>query len=533
MLLINQLKVKLSTFYSLDHLKEHIARKLGISEDAVLDYTILRKSVDARKKNHIFLVFNVSVKVKGEKPILSKHLPNVSKQVFKHDLMAGILENQYSKDKKIAIIGFGPAGMFSALTFARAGVNVTVFERGEEVDKRIETIKTFETKRILNPESNIQFGEGGAGTYSDGKLTNRKKDPLDKWLFNELVKAGAPKEILYDSNPHIGSDKLIDVVKHIRKEIIELGSSVHFNSKVEHIEAYDEGLHLRVNGVTSYYDYCILAIGHSSRDTIKMLYNNKCHIEQKPFAVGFRIEHLQKDINQAQFGFRDTHHILGPAEYKLTYKAKYNKGVYTFCMCPGGMVVPSASEEGMLVTNGMSEYKRDKINANSALLITVDGKDFASDHPLAGIEFQRQLERKAFVLGGSNYHAPIQKVGDFIKNQKTKSLGHVLPSYPIGVTFANLRSIFNPSMNETFINALKSMGRDLEGFDHEDALLTGVESRSSSPVRITRDNQTLQSVTIKNLYPTGEGAGYAGGIVSAAIDGIKVANKILELLQID
>ena len=532
MLLINQLKVKFNRFQVLDNLKESIAKKLGVSEDRVLDYTILRKSVDARKKPDIFLVYNLLVKVKGEKPILSKKMMNVSKYVFKDDPMDH-LQGDYAKDKKIAIIGFGPAGMFSALTFARAGVDVTIFERGEEVDKRIETIKAFETKRILNPESNIQFGEGGAGTYSDGKLTNRKKDPLGKWLFNEFVKAGAPEEILYDASPHIGSDKLIGVVKNIRKELIRLGSKIYFDSRVTRIESFGQGLHLQVNGKTEYFDHCILAIGHSSRDTIEMLYDQKCHMVQKPFAVGFRIEHLQKDINESQFGFRESNHVLGPAEYKLTYRAKDHRGVYTFCMCPGGVVVPSASEAGMLVTNGMSEYKRDKINANSALLVTVDGKDFGSDHPLAGVAFQRQLEKKAFILGGKNYNAPIQRVGDFINNQKTKALGEVMPSYAIGVTYANLRSVFSDELNQAFISALASMGKDLQGFDSKDALLTGVESRSSSPVRIVRNSETLESTTIEHLYPTGEGAGYAGGIVSAGIDGIKVARKILERISIN
>ncbi|MDA3931581.1 MAG: FAD-dependent oxidoreductase, partial [Tenericutes bacterium] len=496
MLLINQLKVKLKLYESLDNLKGNIAKILTVGEDRILDYTILRKSIDARKKDDILFVFNVLVKVKGEKSILSKKISNVSKYIFKNNKM-NLLKNNYSKDKKIAIVGFGPAGIFSALTFAQAGVKVTVFERGEEVDKRIQTIKKFETEKILNTESNIQFGEGGAGTYSDGKLTNRKKDPLGKWLFDELVKAGAPEEILYDSSPHIGSDKLINVVKNIRNEIINLGSTINFNSRVSNIVPYNDGLHLTVNGVTEYFDYCILAIGHSSRDTIEMLFNNNCHIAQKPFAVGFRIEHLQKMINKAQFGFEETHHLLGPAEYKLTHRANEGRGVYTFCMCPGGMVVPSTSEEGMVVTNGMSEYKRDKINANSALLVTVNGKDFGSEHPLAGIEFQRRLERKAFLLGGSNYNAPIQRVGDFIINQTTKALGSVLPSYPIGVTYANMRSIFTPEINQVFIEAMTRMGNELSGFDHEDALLTGVESRSSSPVRITRDNDTLQSISTK------------------------------------
>lgn len=529
--MINQLKVSLKKYEISENLKEDIAKKLKVTQDKILDYTIERRSIDARISKNIFFVFNVLVKVKGEKSILSKNIGNVSKKVFDANPIKDI-KIRYSKDKKIAIIGFGPAGIFSALKLAQAGVNVTVFERGQAVDERMESIKKFERERILNPESNIQFGEGGAGTYSDGKLTHRKKDPLGIWLFDELVKAGAPQEILYTANPHIGSDKLVHIVKKIRNDIIGMGSVIHFNSKVSNIEAYNEGVNLTLDDEVKYFDECILAIGHSSRDTIEMLYNNECHMTQKAFAVGFRIEHLQKTINQSQFGQEETHHLLGPAEYKLTHRSKTGRGVYTFCMCPGGMVVPSASEIGMLVTNGMSDYSRDKINANSALLVTVDGKDFGSHHPLAGIEFQRSLERKAFFLGGNNYNAPIQRVDDFINNQKTKELGSVLPSYPIGVTYSNLRSIFNDEINQTFIEALTRMDNELNDFNSPDAILTGLESRSSSPVRITRDSDTLQSVSIKHLYPTGEGAGYAGGIVSAAVDGIKVANKILESIRL-
>ena len=530
MLLINQVKVSLNEYEKSSDLTPYIKKYLRVNEDKIIEYKILKKSIDARKKEDIKLVFNILAEVKNESFILSKKISNVTRY---NDEKSEIpyFNYEYLKDKKIAVIGFGPAGIFSSLTFARAGVNVTVYERGEEVDKRIETIKKFEKERILNPESNIQFGEGGAGTYSDGKLTNRKKDPLWEWLFDEFVKAGAPEEILYDSNPHIGSDKLIGIVKNIRQEIISLGSTVNFNSRVEHIMPDDKGIVLTVNGETVYYDYCILAIGHSSRDTIEMLYNNNCVINQKPFAVGFRIEHNQKMINKSQFGFEETNSLLGPAEYKLTYKAKNERGVYTFCMCPGGIVVPSASEEGLLVTNGMSEYKRDKENANSALIVTVDEKDFGSPHPLAGMYYQRDLERKAYALGGKNYNAPIQRVGDFILNKSTEKLGSVIPSYPIGITLSTLRSIYSEEINEAIIEALKKMGRDLFNFDHEDVILTGVETRSSSPVRIKRDMESLESISFKHLYPAGEGAGYAGGIVSAAIDGIKVAYKILDKIR--
>ncbi len=529
MLLISQMKIKINIEQS--NLINILSKKLRTPEENILDYNIQRRSIDARKKDNIFFVYNILVKVKGEKGILSKKIPNVTKYIFKNK-MINYLENKYNKTKKIAIIGFGPSGIFSALMFAKAGVEVTVFERGEEVDNRIKSINEFNKKQILNPESNIQFGEGGAGTFSDGKLTARKKDFRGEWLFKELIKAGAPKEILYVSNPHIGTDKLVGIIKNIRKEIISLGSKVLFNSKVTNIKPLKKGIEITVNNEIKYYDYVILAIGHSSRDTIEMLYNNKCDIVQKPFGVGLRIEHKQSMINKAQFGTNYNNPLLGSAEYKLTYQASNSKGVYTFCMCPGGSVVSASSEEGMLVVNGMSEYKRNKENANSAILVTVDSKDFDSSHPLAGIKFQRDLEKKAFLLGGSNYKAPLQTVKDFKNNVVTKELGTVLPSYPIGVTYSNLRLLFSEEINNALLEAFNDMGNKLKGFDNDDALLTGVESRSSSPVRILRDNLTLQSTNFNRLYPTGEGAGYAGGIVSAAIDGIKVTEKILSQLEI-
>jgi len=527
MLQITQLKVRVRL--NKTDLTEVIANKLNIQINEILHYTIDKRSIDARKKEDIFFVYTVLVDVKNESKIISKNIANVS--VYETPENIDYSTPKIKSNKKIAIIGFGPAGMFSALSLSMAGLNVTVFERGEEVDKRIKTITKCNSERVLNPESNIQFGEGGAGTFSDGKLTNRSKDKRAKWLFEELVKAGAPEEILYVHNPHIGTDNLIHVVKNIRKTIIDLGSKIVFNSKVTNIEPKNNSIELTINGKVEIFDYVILAIGHSSRDTIEMLYNNNCNIEQKPFAVGFRIEHKQESINRAQFGVNYNNESLGAAEYKLTHQTKDKRGVYTFCMCPGGWVVPAASEEGMLVVNGMSEYHRDRVNANSALLVSVDSKDFRSSHPLAGIQFQRELERKAFELGGKNYSAPIQTVGDFINNKTTTKLGFILPSYSIGVTYSNLRSIFSEQINRAFIEAFEAMGKRMKGFDHKEAVLTGVESRSSSPVRIVRDLETLQSTNFKNLYPTGEGAGYAGGIVSAAIDGLKVSEKILEQLK--
>lgn len=529
MFIINQLKVSIND--NTDDLTMAISKKLRISKDNIISYKTIKRSIDARKKHDIYFVYKLLVEIKNESSILSKNITNI--EIYKEVNLNINTDNvEYKNDKKIAIIGFGPAGMFCALHFMEAGIKVTVFERGENVEERVKTIKRFQLTKKLNTESNIQFGEGGAGTFSDGKLTSRSKDSRGKYIFEEFVKAGAPKEILFVHNPHIGTDNLINIVKNIRKKLESFGSLIKFNHKVSNIIPNDAGILLTVNEKEEFFDYVVLATGHSARDTIEMLYNNNCDIVQKPFAVGFRIEHNQTMINRSQFGKSYNHKKLGAAEYKLTHKTKSGKGVYTFCMCPGGFVVAASSEEGMLSVNGMSEYKRDKINANSAILVTVNESDFSSNHPLAGIEFQRKIEKKAFILGGSNYFAPVQTVGDFISNIKTTELGSVLPSYSIGVKYSNLRTIYSDSLNSAFIEAFKSMGNKLKGFNNNDALLTGVESRSSSPVRILRDKETLQSTNFKNLYPTGEGAGYAGGIVSAGIDGIKVALVILEKLKI-
>jgi len=528
MLIINQLKVSIND--NTDDLLISISRKLRIDKEEIIKYNIIKRSLDARKKHDIYFVYRVYVNVKNESNILARNFTNVEQYTEKVNAL-NVEDKEYNKTKKIAIIGFGPAGMFSALHFKDSGIKVTIFERGEKVENRIKTIENFTTKGILNTESNIQFGEGGAGTFSDGKLTSRGKDKRAKYIFEEFVKAGAPKEIMFVHNPHIGTDKLINVVKNIRKELESFGSIVKFNHKVSNIISNKSGILLTINGKEEFFDFVILATGHSSRDTIEMLYYNQCKMEQKPFAVGFRIEHKQSMINNSQFGENVNLKKLGAAEYKLTHQTKLGRGVYTFCMCPGGLVVPASSEEGMISVNGMSEYNRDKVNSNSALLVTVNEKDFNSNHPLAGMKFQREIEKKAYLLGGSNYYAPIQTVGDFINNVKTKKLGSVLPSYSIGVTYSNLRSIYSEDINMAFIEAFKSMGNKLKGFNNNDALLTGVESRSSSPVRIIRDRETLQSTNFKNLYPTGEGAGYAGGIVSAGVDGIKVASAILKKIE--
>lgn len=527
MLKITELKISINQ--SLD-LLDALAEKLQIQKQDILSHTILKRSLDARKKQDISYVYQVAFSLKDESKILRRKLKYITPYEEKK-LDHTYFNQTYDTSKKIAVIGFGPAGMFSSLMLSMAGIKVTIFERGESVDERMKTIENFEQNRVLNTNSNIQFGEGGAGTYSDGKLTSRSMDERGRWMFEELVEAGAPNEILYVHNPHIGTDILVDVVRNIRKKIISYGSEIKFNTVVKQISPQNEGYILSTDQEDLYFDKIILAIGHSSRDTFEMLYENKIELIQKPFAVGFRIEHLQQTINKAQYGESFQHKLLEPAEYKLVNQID-NKAVYTFCMCPGGYVVPASSEEGLLCVNGMSKYKRDNMNANSAILVTVDQNDFKEDTPLAGMHFQREIERKAFLLGGSNYNAPVQLLGDFVQNKISKEFKSVKPSYEIGTTFANLRSIYSEPINKRIIQSLKVFGNKVKGFDQLDSVLTGVETRSSSPIRIVRDKENMQSVSHKNLYPIGEGSGYAGGIVSSGMDGIKASEIILNELKL-
>ncbi|MCL1948782.1 MAG: hypothetical protein FWF59_03520, partial [Turicibacter sp.] len=427
------------------------------------------------------------------------------------------------------VIGFGPAGMFASLLLAQKGYRPIVLERGEAVDERVKSIDDFWLNGNLHANSNVQFGEGGAGTFSDGKLTTRVKDLRGRKVLEEFVAAGAPEDILYMAHPHVGTDLLRGIVKNMREEIIRLGGDIRFNAQVKDFVIEDGKLvGVKVGSELIETNHAILAIGHSARDTFTKLHERAVDMTAKPFAVGVRIEHPQAIINQAQFKEFATHPALGAAEYRLTHKAANGRGVYTFCMCPGGLVVPSSSEKGRLVTNGMSEHARDQENANSGLLVTVGPADFGSDHPLAGVEFQRRLEEKAFGMGGSNYVAPAQLVGDFLKGQASKKIGSVKPSYALGVKMTNFNRLFEPELIEAMKEALKAFNNKLRGFSMDDAIMTGVESRSSSPVRIERSSETFQSPTAAGLYPSGEGAGFAGGIVSAGIDGLKCAQAIIE-----
>jgi uncharacterized FAD-dependent dehydrogenase len=506
-------------------LQRKICKKLHIQEQELISYRIYKKSLDARKRQQIpRYQYIVDVQVKAEEKFLKWQDKNITKTP-KED--TPLFSGQALCEKPPVVVGFGPGGMFAALTLAQMGLRPIVLEQGEAVDERVETVKTFWETGVLNPKSNVQFGEGGAGTFSDGKLTTRSKDLRCKKVLEELVLAGAPQEILYEHKPHIGTDKLRDVVKTIRRTIEELGGCIRFGAEVTDLEL-SQG---RITGVvinkTEYLpaDDVLLCIGHSARDTFQLLYEKGIALEQKPFAMGVRIEHPQKSINLAQYGqYADK---LPAADYHLTYQTKAGRGVYTFCMCPGGSVVAAASEEGRLAINGMSEYARDKENANSAVLVQVFPEDFKGESPLAGMEFQRELEEKAFYAGGSNFFAPVQLVGDFLQKRQSTQLGEVKPSYLPNVKFAQMEEIFPPFMIEALREAIPEMGKKLIGFDRDDAILTAVESRSSSPIRILRDTKG-ESISVKGLYPVGEGAGYAGGIVSAAVDGIAAAQHIFE-----
>ena len=423
--------------------------------------------------------------------------------------------------------------MFAALILARSGANPILIERGRDVDRRTADVNKFWTNGQLDITSNVQFGEGGAGTFSDGKLNSGTKDIRQRKVLEEFVSHGAPDEILYNAKPHIGTDMLKGTIKNIRNEIIKLGGKVMFETKLVSMDFSDNKLKFitveTANGnEVIETDNVILAIGHSARDTFEMLYDLKLPIEAKPFSVGARIEHLREKIDKVQYGKFAGNKNLGSANYKMNAHLDNGRGVYTFCMCPGGKVVNASSEGNRLCTNGMSEFARDAENSNSALLVGINPNDYESDHPLAGMYLQRKLESKAFVAGGENYNAPIQRVDDFLNNRKSTHLGDVKPSICPNYEFSNLNEIFPEYISTSMAQGIVKMGKMLHGFDDGDAVLTGVESRSSSPVRIMRKTDTLESVLIEGLYPCGEGAGYAGGIISAAVDGIKCAEKIIE-----
>ncbi len=521
MIRINNIKLKIGN----EDIGSAVCKSLKILPESIIELHIRRKSLDARKKNDIHYLYTVDAVVKNEQIVLKKcRDKNVSVSTYKKYELPDVNVNMKYKP---VVVGFGPAGMFAGLVLAQKGLKPIILERGKNVDARTEDVNNFWSGGKFNSESNVQFGEGGAGTFSDGKLTTRIKDARCGYITDSFIKAGAPVEIAYDAKPHIGTDKLKTVVKNIRNEIIALGGDVRFESRLTDILIENSSVTAAVINGTEVIktNDIILAVGHSARDTFKMLYEKNVTLEQKPFAAGVRIEHRQCDINKAQYG--DAANKLPTADYMLTYTTKEGRGVYSFCMCPGGYVVAAASEEGRLVVNGMSEYARDGENANSALLVQVFPEDFDSDNPLDGIEFQRKMEEMAFVAGGKNYNAPAQRYEDFKLGRITKTEGTIKHSYRPNITFADLNEVLPSFISDSIKEAIPEMGKRLKGFDCDDALLTGVETRSSSPVRITRNPENGFSININGLYPAGEGAGYAGGIISAAADGVRQAENVM------
>ena len=511
-----------------DALAAGILKRLNISEQELLDFTIIRKSIDARRKNNIVAVYTLDVRVKNEPELLSRFSQDIriSPAPCMNYRMPAVGD---IRGLRPVVVGSGPCGLFAALILAQLGYKPVLIERGKDVKSRIRDVQNFWCNGELDQESNVQFGEGGAGTFSDGKLTTQIKDKNNRSrkVLEEFVKAGAPEEILYQARPHIGTDNLVRVVKNLRGGIISLGGQVRFETKLTGIEIRGGKVAGAIVNDSENIETgtIVLALGHSARDTFEMLHRLGIPIEAKPFSIGVRIEHPQDVIDKAQYGRRASGEFPGPAEYKLVHHCQNDRSAYTFCMCPGGEVIACSSEAGGVVTNGMSFYSRNRPNANSALLAGVTPRDFAGTDPLAGIAFQRKWERKAFETGGNNYFAPVQLVGDFLAGRPSRSLGRVEPSYRPGTTPCDLGECLPGFVVETLRLAIPQMDRKLKGFSMSDAVMTAVESRSSSPIRIVRD-RTFQSPALEGLYPAGEGAGYAGGIISSAVDGIKVAEAI-------
>lgn len=558
--MIRLTELKLPLDHAEDALPALIARTLGIAAPDIAAVQVHKRSFDARKAE-LLQVYIVDVELaptlgtdvsslppEGALPARGGPSPVEAALLAKFAGNPHILPSPDMAYHPVGtapeglplrpvVIGFGPCGIFAALLLAQMGFKPIVLERGKTVRQRTKDTWGLWRKNVLNPESNVQFGEGGAGTFSDGKLYSQIKDPrhLGRKVMNEFVKAGAPADILYEAHPHIGTFKLVKVVENMREQIIALGGEIRFEQRVTDvlIEAGPGGKHIRGLTVQNQAtgeshelraDHVVMALGHSSRDTFAMLHARGVYIEAKPFSIGFRVEHPQGIIDRARWGRHAGHPALGAAEYKLVHHASNGRSVYSFCMCPGGTVVAATSEPGRVVTNGMSQYSRNERNANAGIVVGIDPRDYPGD-ALAGIDLQRRLESHAYVLGGSNYQAPAQLVGDFVAGRPSTALGSIMPSYKPGVTVGDLSSALPGYAIEAMREAFPAFGRKIKGFDTHDAVLTGVETRTSSPIKISR-GEDLQSLNVRGLYPAGEGASYAGGILSAGVDGIKVAEAV-------
>ncbi len=545
-IIVSQIKTPLESGSDQNRIFAAALKTARLHRDEVEQTYLVKSSIDARRQEQIYLVSSVGFELKGTHSLSPEHLAAREEEVVRrtrnsrageqvkiqHNLPTTFQTGSDRLEHPPVIVGFGPAGMFAGLALARMGYRPIILERGADVDRRVQSVRGFWDGRQLDPQTNVQFGEGGAGTFSDGKLTTRINDPRCSFVLEEMIRHGAPQEIRYQQKPHVGTDLLRDVVKNIRNEIIQLGGQVRFLTRLEDVTlSQGRVFSIRTTEGEIPVQALVLAIGHSARDTFEMLAGKQIFLEPKPFSVGVRIEQRQQVIDRGLYGRWAGHPVLPKGEYQLSWRDEQQRGVYTFCMCPGGFVVASSSEEDTVVTNGMSEHARDGENANSALVVSVDAADFGNG-VLDGIAFQRQLERTAFRLGGGDYRAPAQSVSSFLDGS-SPDLSHpkTQPTFSCGVREADLHSAFPEQVNRMLEQGMRRFERKLPGFADADAIITGIETRTSSPVRMTRNPDSLQALGVDGLYPCGEGAGYAGGIVSAAVDGIRVAQQIMERYQ--